>query len=120
MEEAASCRTSRQESALKFTCLFRYEAAYQDTRSWVIREFTELLGGCTVLEDVGGHYLSQQNEIVDDRVSMIYCDFPLNWNSRVERNEALEYCSKLQRFLLANLWAEAILIAAHPVSHTQQ
>ena len=28
----------------------RYEPAYQDTLSWLIDEFTELRGGCTVHE----------------------------------------------------------------------
>ena len=98
----------------------RYEPAYQDTLSWLIREFTELRGGCTVIENTGGYYLSQASEIIDDRVSVVYCDFPLNWNNRAERNEVLQYCAGLQTFLLENLWEEAILIAAYPVSHQHQ
>ena len=99
----------------------RYEAAYQDTLSWLIREFTELRGGCTVLENMGGYYLSGSNQIIDDRVSVVYCDFPMTWNKRTERREALEYCAALQTFLLENLWdEEAVLIVAYPVSHTQQ
>jgi len=99
----------------------RYEAAYQDTLSWLIREFTELRGGCTVLENTGVYYLSESNHIIDDRVSIVYCDFPMNWNKRAERKDVLQYCAGLQTFLLENLWdEEAILIAAYPVSHTQQ
>ncbi|HEY3024982.1 MAG TPA: hypothetical protein VGJ55_02400 [Pyrinomonadaceae bacterium] len=95
----------------------RYEAAYQDTLSWLISEFTELRGGCTVIEDAGGYYLSQQNEVIDDRVSILYSDFPLDWNNSTARNETLSYCSGLEAFLLENLWGESILIAAHPVFH---
>ena len=98
----------------------RYEPAYQDTLSWLIREFTELRGGCTVIENAGGYYLSQDNGIIDDRVSVVYCDFPMNWNRRTERNEAPQYCAGLQTFLLENLWEEAILIVAYPVSHQHQ
>ena len=47
----------------------RYEPAYQDTLTWLIEEFTELRGGCTVNENVGGYYLSQNSEVIDDRVS---------------------------------------------------
>lgn len=98
----------------------RYETAYQNTLSWLIREFTELRGGCTVIENAAGYYLSEANEIIDDRVSVVYCDFPLNWNSRAERAEALSYCASLQGFLLDSLWEEeAILVAAHSVSHTK-
>lgn len=96
----------------------RYEPAYRDTLSWVIRQFTELRGGCTVIENAGGYYLSQSNQIIDDRVSLVYCDFPMNWAKRAERKETLEYCSELQSFLLRNLWEEAILIAVFPVSHS--
>ncbi len=98
----------------------RYEPAYQDTLSWLIREFTELRGGCTVIESTGGYYLSQAGEIIDDRVSVVYCDFPMSWNKRAERDEVLHYCAGLQTFLLENLWEEAILIVAYPVSHQHQ
>ena len=99
----------------------RYEAAYQNTLSWLIREFTELRGGCTVIENAAGYYLSEANEIIDDRVSVVYCDFPLSWNKRAERAEALRYCAGLQDFLLDNLWEEeAVLIVAHPVSHAER
>jgi hypothetical protein len=95
----------------------RYEPAYQDTLVCVIRQFTELRGGCTVIENAGGYYLSQYKQVVDDRVSLVYRDFPMNWTKRAERKETLEYCSELQSFLLRNLWEEAVLIAAYSVSH---
>jgi hypothetical protein len=96
----------------------RYEPAYQDTLAWVIQQFTELRGGCTVIENAGGYYLSQSKQVIDDRVSLVYCDFPMNWTKRGERKETLEYCSELQSFLLRNLWEEATLIAVFPVSHS--
>lgn len=98
----------------------RYEPAYQDTLTWLIRELTELRGGCTVIENTGGYYLSQANEIIDDRVSVVYSDFPMSWSKTAERNEVLQYCTGLQTFLLENLWEESILIVAYPVSHQQQ
>jgi hypothetical protein len=97
----------------------RYEFAYQDTLAWLIREFTELRGGCTVIENASGYYLSNANEIIDDRVSIVYSDFPMNWSKRSDRYEAMKYCAGLQQFLLENLWEEeAILIVAYPVSHS--
>lgn len=95
----------------------RYETAYQDSRTWVIEEFTELHGGCTVNENVGGYYFSRAGEVLDDRVNIIYSDFSLNWNKHTERAEALNYCAELKRFLLDNLLKEEILISAYPVSH---
>ena len=99
----------------------RYEVAYQNTLSWLIREFTELRGGCTVIENAAGYYPSKSNEIIDDRVSVVYCDFPMSWTKGAERAEVLRYCAGLQSFLLDTLWEEeAILVAVHPVSHTEQ
>ena len=73
----------------------RYEDAYQDTLAWIIQQFTELRGGCTVIENAGGYYLSNYNQIIDDRVSLVYSDFPMSWAKRSERSEVLEYCSEL-------------------------
>ncbi len=95
----------------------RYEAAYQETLSWVVREFTELRGGCTVIENTAGFYLSQDNETVEDRVNVVYSDFPMNWADETDYAEALEYCQQLRNFLLLNLWEEAILITARQTSH---
>jgi hypothetical protein len=68
----------------------RYEVAYQDTLDWVIQEFTHLHGGCTVIENAAGYYLSKTNETVDDRVSLIYCaSFELDQACRPERSGQL-------------------------------
>jgi hypothetical protein len=66
----------------------RYEPAYQDTLTWLIEEFTELRGGCTVNENVGGYYLSQNNKVIDDRVSFVYTDFPMNWDTQTNRKKS--------------------------------
>ena len=96
----------------------RYESPYQDTFAWLIREFTELRGGCTVIENAGGYYLSTSNEIIDDRVNVVYCDFPMDWNKRNDRGEVTKYCAGLERFLMENLSEEAVLIATYPISHS--
>ena len=95
----------------------RYENPYQDSLAWVIEELTELYGGCTVNENVGGYYFSRAREIIDDRVNVVYSDFSLDWYNGTEREKALAYCTKLKRFLLDNLVEEEILISAYPVSH---
>lgn len=95
----------------------RYETAYQESLTWVIAEFTELRGGCTVNENVGGYYRSQAGEVIDDRVNIVYSDFSLDWNKHHERAEVLNYCADLKRFLLDNLLEEEIFISAYPVSH---
>ena len=98
----------------------RHDPAYKVTLSWIIEEFTQLRGGCTVNENLAGFYLSQSNEVIDDRVSIVYCDFPMNWEKQAERRDVLNYCTSLQSFLLQNLWEEEILIGAYPVSHAKR
>ena len=95
----------------------RYESSYQDLLAWLIEEFTHLHGGCTVNENVGGYYLSRANKVINDRVSVVYSDFPMDWNKKSERAEALTYCAGLKNFLLANLFEEEILISVYPISH---
>ena len=95
----------------------RYEPAYQDTLTWLIEEFTQLRGGCTVQEDAGGYYLSQSGKVIDDRVSIVYRDFPIDWDEPSDQSELLDYSATLQTFLLENLWEEEILIVGYPVSH---
>jgi hypothetical protein len=98
----------------------RYEPAYQDTLSWLIEEFTQLREGCTVNENVGGYYLAQSEQVIDDRVSVVYSDFSMNWDELPERAELLDYCATLLGFLPENLWEGEILIGAYPVSHVRQ
>ena len=95
----------------------RHESAYQEILAWLIQEFTYLQGGCSVVENVSGYYFSNDSEIIDDRINLVYCDFPLNWDLEVEREQVLNYCRNLQSFLLDNLSEEAILISVYSV-HT--
>jgi len=95
----------------------RYELAYRASLTWIIEEFTQLRGGCTVNENVGGYYLSHAYEVIDDRVSVVYCDFPMDWETTADRSDVLSYCAGLKQFLFKNLWEEEILISAYPVSH---
>jgi hypothetical protein len=95
----------------------RYESSYHDLLVWLIEEFTHLRGGCSVNENIGGYYLSRASKIIKDRVSVVYSDFPMNWNKKSDRAEALIYCAGLKDFLLANLFEEEILISVYPVFH---
>ena len=98
----------------------RHSQAYKETLFWIIEELTQLRGGCTVNENIAGYHLSRSNEVIDDRVSLVYSDFPMNWEKRAERTEVLNYWAELHSFLLENLWEEEILIGAYPVSHIKQ
>jgi hypothetical protein len=44
----------------------------------------------------------------------------MNWDKPVDQTDVLNYCAKLQGFLLENLWEEEVLIAAYSVSHVKK
>lgn len=93
------------------------EPAYEHYRKWLIDELTELHGGCSVYEDVGGYYFSRNKELIEDRISVIYSDFEMDWSQPAHKQEVLDYCATLRQFLLDNLSEEAILITAFPIAH---
>ncbi len=98
----------------------RDEHQYKHYLEWLVDELTRVHGGCTVLENQSGYFNSQTQEVVADRVNVIYSDFKLDWSELTDRAEVLEYCAKLRQFLLENLWEEEVLITAYPVSHVSQ
>ena len=95
----------------------RYEPSYYACLNWIIEEFTQLRGGCTVHENVRGNYLSRAREVIHDRVSVVYSDFLMNWDTHADRVHVLSYCAGLKDCLFENLSEEEILISAYPVSH---
>jgi hypothetical protein len=96
----------------------RYVPAYQFHLCWLVAELTRLRGGCTVQENLTGLYQSSENKPIEDRVSVVYSDFDMDWSEPAQRAEALAYCATLKQFLKENLWEEEeILISAYPVAH---
>lgn len=96
------------------------EPVYLHHRKWLIEELTQLHGGCSVQENLGGYYLSENKKLIEDRISVIYSDFDVDWFQPDERAKVLDYCVRLKHFLLENLWEEEILISAYPVSHVSR
>jgi hypothetical protein len=95
----------------------RHARPYRNILTWLIDEFTKMRGGCSVHESVSGYYRLSSNEFVDERISMVYSDFDMDWDQPDERAEVLDYCVTLKQFLLNNLSEEEVLISAFPVSH---
>jgi hypothetical protein len=58
--------------------------------------------------------------VLDDHVSVVYSDFPMDWDNDSDQAEVLRYCATLKDFLYENLSEEEILISAYPVSHFRE
>jgi hypothetical protein len=98
----------------------RHAPPYRNILTWLIDEFTKVRGGCSVHENVSGYYRLASNDLVDERISLVYSDFEMDWAQPLERAEVLDYCAMLRQFLLDNLSEEEILVSAYPVSHVSQ
>lgn len=91
---------------------------YESVRDWLIRELTYLRGGTTRIEEAQGIYRSKAGEIIADTITVLWCNFALNWNRSPDRQEAVEYVAKLRQFVRHMLAEEEeILIVLLPVYH---
>jgi len=69
---------------------------------------------------MGGYYLSRSQHVMEDRMSVVYSDFPMDWHQPTHRAEILAYCAEIRAHLLENLFQEEILVSAYPVSHIKE
>ncbi len=92
----------------------RYELVHE----WLIRELTYLRGSTTRLEEALGTYRAENGELIADEITVLWCDFPLDWERAKDRQEAFDYVAKLQVFIRQMLSAEEErLITLLPVYH---
>jgi len=98
----------------------RHARPYRETLAWLIDELTTVRGGCSVHENVAGYYYSPFRGLIEDHICLVYSDFEMDWSHASEQAEVLDYCAKLNQFLLENLWEEEILVSAYPVSHVSE
>lgn len=90
--------------------------AYQRLLPVFQREFLETFGGCTVIEDIKGLYLSADDETDTDKINLIYTDAPFEFD---ENFEALSrYADELKAAALEATEEESILIVVHKIYHS--
>ena len=78
-------------------------------------ELTYSFDGCTVIE-ASGKYLSSENQILTDRVNLLFSDTTFLWVR--DRLELELYAERLRAIVRRALpTEETILIAIHPVYH---
>ena len=94
------------------------ERRYEVVSAWLIRELTYLRGGTTRLEEAQGTYRSAAGELIADEITVLWCDFALDWERARDRQGAFDYVAKLRQFLQQMLSAEEeILVVLMPVYH---
>ncbi len=89
--------------------------AYKNLLQAVIKEFTQVFGGCTI-KRAEGSYLSDAGETVKEPVLIVYSDseFDLEEN----RDAISDYADRLREDVYTALDEEEILVALLPVQHS--
>lgn len=80
------------------------------------REFLETFGGCTVIEDTKGLYLSADEKPDADKINLIYADAPFDFEKNFEALS--KYTDELKRAALEASEEESILIVVHKIYHS--
>ena len=90
--------------------------ASKKLREAVEREFLETFGGCTIVKDIKGLYLSDEGESDDDKIVLLYADTPFEFR----RNRAAigKYTDELKDVAFQTTNEESILIVVHEIYHS--
>jgi hypothetical protein len=87
----------------------RLQHAFED-------EFLHTFGGCTVIGDIKGLYLTSNNKPDFDRINLVYADTPFDF---VKNFDALSrYTDQLKEAALEATDEESILIVVHEIYHS--
>lgn len=81
-------------------------------------EFTYNFGGCTLQRGLDGNYLSELEEPVQDRVTLLYTDTPYSFSDNLSLLS--DFADKLRERTARALQEETILIVVMPVYHSEQ
>ena len=89
---------------------------YKKLRAAVEQEFLETFGGCTVIKDIKGLYLSDENKADADKIVLVYADTPFEFR----RNRAAlgKYADELKDVAFQTTSEESILIVVHEIYHS--
>ena len=93
----------------------RAEANYQNLLDAFADEFTEALGGATVLRGFEGRFLSASGEKEIEKMNLVYTDLPLNLSEY--QNEIAVYLDEIKEAAHEVLNEESILVTARTIFH---
>jgi hypothetical protein len=89
---------------------------YRNARRAFEREFLETFGGCTVIKNIKGLYLSEKEKTETDKIVLIYADTPFEF--RKNRAALSKYTDELKDVAFQVTNEESILIVVHEIFHS--
>jgi hypothetical protein len=66
---------------------------------------------------VDGYYLSTFGQTIADRISIVYCDTPFDFNENIDA--LARYTERVRKYVYSALDEEEVLVSVMPVYHTQ-
>jgi hypothetical protein len=92
------------------------QRAYKILRKAFEKEFLETFGGCTVIKNIKGLYLSDDDKPDADKILLLYADTPFEF--RRNRPALGKYTDELKEVALRATSEESILIVVHEIYHS--
>ena len=89
---------------------------YRNARRAFENEFLETFGGCTVIENIKGLYLSAGGKTDTDKIVLLYADTPFEF--RKNRAALSKYTDQLRDVAFKATNEESILIVVHEIYHS--
>ena len=89
---------------------------YRNARRAFEREFLETFGGCTVIKNIKGLYLSADGKTETDKIVLLYADTPFEF--RKNRAALSKYTDELRDIAYQTTNEESILIVVHEIYHS--
>jgi 16S rRNA G966 N2-methylase RsmD len=94
----------------------RKNARYRRLQKAFEQEFLQTFGGCTVIKNIKGLYLSENGETDSDKINLVYADTPFDFEKNFK--SISKYTDELKQAALEASEEESILIVVHRIYHS--
>jgi hypothetical protein len=78
-------------------------------------EFTYAFGGCTILRELDGSFLSRAGAKTPDQINLIYADLPMALSTNFDK--AARYADELKKAAFEALNEEMVLVTIAQIYH---
>ena len=94
----------------------RRRSNYRRLKKAIEQEFLETFGGCTVIRDIKGLYLSSDGKADFDKIDLVYADTPFDFDKNL--SAISKYADELRSAVLEVTEEESLLIVVHGIYHS--
>ena len=94
----------------------RKRAVYRRLLKAFQQEFLQTFGGCTLIKDIKGLYLSENGKTDTDKINLVYTDTPFDFEKNFKALSG--YADELREAALEAREEESILIVVHKIYHS--